>query len=67
MKTEKEALTENTVVADLVLAQSIGQEETKRPNLRKKPSFTFITAQIDMALHRTCQSLDLFMIKLESS
>ena len=67
MRIEEEELTESMEVADLALGQSIGQEETKKPNLKKKLSSTSITAQIDMAPDQTCQSLDLYMIRPESS
>jgi hypothetical protein len=65
MKIEDEVLIAN--MADLDLVQSIGQEETKKRNLKKKQNSTFITALKDTELAPTCQSLDRFTIKQESS
>ena len=64
---EEEELIANTEVTDLVLDQSIGQEETKKLSSKKKPKCTSTTAPPDMAPIQTCQGLGQSMIKLESS
>ena len=64
---EEEELIANTEVIDLVLDQWIGQEETKKLNLKKKPKCTSTTVPPDMVLTQTCQNLDQSMIRLESS